>query len=223
MMHIFGLGLVVTGSVIFLLQQSIIPLYLALTGMSLLCVARLRFFSLDVFLSKHIQVYLMHGGPLGGYDNQTIYPLFLATEADSPILLSPLSSPRVWMPDAIVATGPPPDIAGLPGPLPRWVDPPTSFKRILRRIMGILFNYEERCPGSRHLENGRYTDPFGIYHLIQRRCGRVIACDATNDSLEGVIRRCRSEFGVEIDISLGAMMRDGRDLSQKHYELGTIR
>ncbi|QPH41800.1 patatin-like phospholipase family protein [Pedobacter endophyticus] len=58
------------------------------------------------------------------------------------------------------------------------------------------------------LSDGGHFDNMGIYELIRRRCHYVLLCDVEEDvnaSCEGLanaIRRCRIDFGVEIDINL---------------------
>ena len=48
----------------------------------------------------------------------------------------------------------------------------------------------------------------GIYELVRRRCRYIVACDAGQDGafdladLGNAIRKCRVDFGLDIDISL---------------------
>src|SRR5207253_165927 len=57
-----------------------------------------------------------------------------------------------------------------------------------------------------NLSDGGHFDNLGLYELVRRRCHYIIAGDAEEDaklafeSLGGAIRKCRADFGVEIDI-----------------------
>lgn len=130
------------------------------------------------------------------------YPLFGAAVSErEPVVLSPVD--RFSTAQAITASGPPPD---------KLLDPSASFlSRWLARdrspIPGLL-------PGS-------LFDSLGIYELIRRRCQFVIACDGTPDpdanfeALGAVIRKCRLDFGVEVEFSVEKRAR-------KPYQIGAI-
>jgi predicted ATPase len=75
---------------------------------------------------------------------------------------------------------------------------------------------------------GAQSDKTAIYELVRRQCSFIIACDATDDpnisfeALGDVIRKCRADLGVAIDIPLLSVIPTN-GVASKHYELGTIR
>ncbi|GAA3971164.1 patatin-like phospholipase family protein [Pedobacter ginsengiterrae] len=81
------------------------------------------------------------------------------------------------------------------------------------------------------LSDGGHFDNMGIYELIRRGCRDILLCDAEEDTLgtcEGLanaIRRCRIDFGVEIELKLDALTEKKKDSSfvGVHRIKGTIR
>lgn len=80
------------------------------------------------------------------------------------------------------------------------------------------------------LSDGGHFDNMGLYELIRRRCSIIILSDAEQDgrfTCEGfanAVRRCRIDFGAEIDIDLQKITtRNNRNLSASHFAIGTIR
>jgi hypothetical protein len=57
-----------------------------------------------------------------------------------------------------------------------------------------------------NLSDGGHFDNMGLYEMVRRRCRFVILCDAEQDErfvyegLGSAIRKCRTDFGVEIDL-----------------------
>jgi hypothetical protein len=79
------------------------------------------------------------------------------------------------------------------------------------------------------LSDGGHFENMGLYELIRRRCRYIILSDAEEDrefKLEGIggaIRKCRNDFGVQIDINLEALQPFGDPaVSRLHYSFGTI-
>ncbi|MGZ3944667.1 MAG: patatin-like phospholipase family protein [Mucilaginibacter sp.] len=79
------------------------------------------------------------------------------------------------------------------------------------------------------LSDGGHFDNMGIYELIRRRCKTILLCDAEEDddaSCEGLsnaIRRCRIDFGVEIDINIRPITtKNAMNFSNRHFVTGTI-
>ena len=64
-----------------------------------------------------------------------------------------------------------------------------------------------------NLADGGFFDNLGIYELVRRRCRFILACDGEADpryefnALGNAIRRCRSDFGVDIEIHLDAIRK----------------
>lgn len=81
-----------------------------------------------------------------------------------------------------------------------------------------------------YLSDGGHFENLAIYELVRRRCRFIIAGDAEQDgcfvfeSLGGLIRKCRIDFNVEIDIDVSRIARrDSAGLSQGHCAIGRIR
>ena len=57
-----------------------------------------------------------------------------------------------------------------------------------------------------HLSDGGHFENLGVYELIRRRCRYIVAVDATensnatSDNLGVLIRLCRVDFGIRIQI-----------------------
>ena len=67
-----------------------------------------------------------------------------------------------------------------------------------------------------HLSDGGHFENIGLYELVRRRCRVIVVSDASEDhigncrSLGNAIERCRTDFGIEIDLDVSAMqVRDG--------------
>ncbi|AZI26658.1 patatin-like phospholipase family protein [Pedobacter sp. G11] len=62
------------------------------------------------------------------------------------------------------------------------------------------------------LSDGGHFDNMGVYELIRRRCSYIMLCDAEEDSgptfegLANLVRRCRIDFGVEIEINIDPLI-----------------
>jgi hypothetical protein len=81
-----------------------------------------------------------------------------------------------------------------------------------------------------YLSDGGHFDNMGLYELVRRRCYEIVICDAEEDAgpvFEGIgmsIRKCRIDFGVEIELDLNQLARDaGTGLNRLHWITGTIR
>jgi hypothetical protein len=85
-----------------------------------------------------------------------------------------------------------------------------------------------------YLSDGGHFEDLGIYELVRRRCRYIIACDGgqdaafTFDDLGNAIRKCRADFGVEIDIDLSSIFPktsasgNARAFSGTHCAVGSI-
>ena len=80
-----------------------------------------------------------------------------------------------------------------------------------------------------NLSDGGHFENLGLYELVKRRCRYIIVCDGEQDggltfgSLGGAIRKCRADFGVEIDIDPSPIsLRDKDKRSGVHCVIGTI-
>jgi hypothetical protein len=78
-----------------------------------------------------------------------------------------------------------------------------------------------------NLSDGGHFDNLGLYELVRRRCRYIIIGDGEQDreltfgSLGGAIRKCRADFGVEIDIDPDPIRIKGQ-YSTTHCVIGTI-
>ncbi len=79
------------------------------------------------------------------------------------------------------------------------------------------------------LSDGGHFDNMGLYELVRRRCKYIILGDGEQDGsykFEGLgmaIRKCRIDFGVQIDIDPRAIKPSGDPkLSEAHCAVGTI-
>jgi hypothetical protein len=81
-----------------------------------------------------------------------------------------------------------------------------------------------------YLTDGAHFDNMGLYELVRRRCRYIVVCDLEEDGqlqFDGIgmaIRKCRTDFGVEIDLDLRPLEHIGdTQLSKVHCVTGTIR
>jgi hypothetical protein len=105
-------------------------------------------------------------------------------------------------------------------------DTPKCGGQIVREALGQT---DDRGPYV-HLSDGGHFDNLGVYELIRRRCRYIVVCDAGADpdlafaDLANLIRRCRTDFGVGIEIDVDALraQSDHRQ-SRWHVATGMIR
>jgi hypothetical protein len=78
-----------------------------------------------------------------------------------------------------------------------------------------------------NLSDGGHFDNLGLYELVRRHCRYIVIGDGEEDkdlkfeSLGGAIRKCRADFGADIDIDIDRIRRkDG--LSKVHCVIGKI-
>jgi hypothetical protein len=69
-----------------------------------------------------------------------------------------------------------------------------------------LFGFADESSRFLNLSDGGHFENLGLYELVRRRCRYIIAIDAEADTdyrfeaLGGAVRKCRTDFGVEIHI-----------------------
>jgi len=79
-----------------------------------------------------------------------------------------------------------------------------------------------------NLSDGGHFENLGLYELVRRRCRFIIAVDGEEDptycfeSLGSAVRKCRADFGIEIDINPRPITPGEKD-SSSHWALGRIR
>jgi len=78
-----------------------------------------------------------------------------------------------------------------------------------------------------NLSDGGHFDNLGLVELVRRRCRYIVIGDGESDkglnfeSLAGAMRKCRADFGVEIDIDL-RNLHIVNGLSKLHCAIGRI-
>jgi hypothetical protein len=78
-----------------------------------------------------------------------------------------------------------------------------------------------------NLSDGGHFDNLGLYELVRRRCRYIIIGDGEQDpaysfgSLAGTIRRCRADFGVDIELDFDRI-RQTDGLSKVHAVTGRV-
>lgn len=80
-----------------------------------------------------------------------------------------------------------------------------------------------------NLSDGGHFDNLGVYELIRRNCRYIMVCDAGQDpkliceDLGDLVRRCRTDFGVDIDIDVDRIRQlTTAGFSQTHCVVGVI-
>jgi hypothetical protein len=81
-----------------------------------------------------------------------------------------------------------------------------------------------------HISDGGHFDNLGVYELVRRRCRYIVALDAaddwdaSDDNLANLIRLCRIDFGVRIQLDTAPLKPEGPDrLTRTHVVMGRIR
>ena len=120
--------------------------------------------------------------------------------------------------------------------LRQWLGrPPKSTSHLPGPRLGLLytilelFGATDDSRGFVNLSDGGHFDNLGVYELVRRCCRYIVVCDAGQDGrflfedLGDVIRRCRTDFGVEIEIAVDRIReRDALTRSQTHCVIGRI-
>jgi hypothetical protein len=82
--------------------------------------------------------------------------------------------------------------------------PRFALWHLLREVFGLTDSENSFV----YLSDGGHFENLGIYELVRRRCRYIIACDGGADpdyrfeDLANAIRKCRIDFGVEIEIDV---------------------
>lgn len=80
-----------------------------------------------------------------------------------------------------------------------------------------------------YLSDGGHFENMAVYELVRRKCSVIVAVDCgadpnrAFDDLGNMIRKCRIDFGVEIEIELTSLFGEGdSNLSAESHAVGTI-
>jgi len=103
--------------------------------------------------------------------------------------------------------------------------PPLGFEWLLCELMGSTTDKSEYV----YLSDGGHFENLAIYELVRRRCKLIVACDASCDSdyafgdLHNAMERCRTDFGVEIEVDTKHLIPTGTPArAAAHFALGVI-
>ena len=80
-----------------------------------------------------------------------------------------------------------------------------------------------------YLSDGGHFENLGVYELVRRRCRHIVVCDAGADpgssfwDLGGLVRKCREDFGVRIEIDISPLLKEDAAARAKwHCAVGLI-
>ena len=97
------------------------------------------------------------------------------------------------------------------------------------RLLNELFGHTGNTDDFVHLSDGGHFENLGVYELIRRRCRFIIVVDAgedvnaSDDSLAQLIRLCRIDFGVRIELRTDPLqLEDANRRSKAHFVIGKI-
>ncbi|MGE3509517.1 MAG: patatin-like phospholipase family protein [Vicinamibacterales bacterium] len=108
-----------------------------------------------------------------------------------------------------------------------WRDARTGLS--LRELLSELLGMTTDDRAWVYLSDGGHFENLGVYELVRRRCRFIIVSDAGQDGsvtfedLGNMIEKCRADFGVDIEMDLDRIRRQGGAFSQWHCAIGTIR
>jgi hypothetical protein len=98
---------------------------------------------------------------------------------------------------------------------------------LLREMLGLT---HERARLVNLSDGGHTGDNVGIYHLLERRCQVIIACDAEQDaelafgSFTEALRHAYIDYNIDVDIDLDMIRPDPKTgYSRSHCAIGRIR
>ena len=98
---------------------------------------------------------------------------------------------------------------GNPAVAASWNTPGPSMGALY--LFGELFGLTGADTPYVYLSDGGHFENLGTYELVRRRCRYVILCDAGQDGnhtfedLGNLIRKCRTDFGIRIEIDLDSL------------------
>ena len=111
-----------------------------------------------------------------------------------------------------------------------WATAPTGFLSFFTYLVYELFGMATPGKPFVYLSDGGHFENLGVYELVRRRCRFIIAVDGEQDgnytfhALGTAIRRCRVDFGAQIEINVEAIRPPAADKPSKaHCAVGHIR
>jgi hypothetical protein len=118
-----------------------------------------------------------------------------------------------------------------------WVGNPRQYYgyrrsgplNVLGSLVSELFGLTSDEGKYIYLSDGGHFENLGIYELVRRRCRFIVACDAEEDhtfgfgGLGNAIEKCRSDFGIDIDIDVEPIRRQAEaGHSDWHCAIGKV-
>jgi len=100
----------------------------------------------------------------------------------------------------------------------------------LRYLLKELFGTVDEESSFLYLSDGGHFENLAIYELVRRHCTLIVACDSESDpkmefgGLGNAIEKCRTDFGVDIEVDTEQLERDTETgYSKWHCVVGKIR
>jgi len=96
---------------------------------------------------------------------------------------------------------------------------------LVREFLSQTNDLSDYC----YLTDGGHFDNTGLYSLIERGCRFVVLVDCGADprpcfeDLGEAIRRCRIDFGTEIDLNLDPFIKNGGPVTDSCFAVGKIK
>jgi hypothetical protein len=116
-----------------------------------------------------------------------------------------------------------------------WIEKPkpmgwtAASPRFGNLILSEFFGRTDARGEFVHISDGGHFENLGVYELIRRRCRYIVALDAgsdgdpSNENLANLIRLCRIDFGVRLEINTEPLEIEGPNrLSRTHVLIGAI-
>jgi hypothetical protein len=104
---------------------------------------------------------------------------------------------------------------------------PGPTQALLTLLSELFSQTDQRAPWM-NISDGGHFENLGIYELVRRRCKYILCGDGEQDgdysfgSLGGAIRKCRTDFGVSIEIDPRRIHPEKDQPSLVHCAVGTI-
>jgi hypothetical protein len=107
----------------------------------------------------------------------------------------------------------------------KHASPPWGFRYLFKELFGLT----DASSPFLYLSDGGHFENLGIYELVRRRCRLIVAVDASADSdmhfgdLSNAVRKCYTDFNIQIDIDVKEIERMASGFSSKYCAAGRIR
>jgi peptidoglycan hydrolase-like protein with peptidoglycan-binding domain len=108
----------------------------------------------------------------------------------------------------------------------RTPSPRFGFGWLVREFLGFASAESNYV----YLTDAGHFENLGIYELVRRRCAMIVAVDVTSDpnstfsEFSNAIRKCYTDFGVEIDIQVGDVeINPATGFAKKQWAVGKIK